>query len=76
MSSLRDLSIRNKLLVVIVWSTVFSLATAFTVIGIVDVNTLKREMVDTTVLIAQAIGEYSVSDLAFGTPRDSEDTLR
>ncbi len=75
MKSFRNLSIKSKLLVIILSITIFSLVTGFAIVMVYDIHKTKGEMVDTTVLMAKAVGEYSVGDLAFGDREEAERTL-
>jgi signal transduction histidine kinase/DNA-binding response OmpR family regulator len=73
MRGLRGLSIRNKLISIIALATLIPLAAGFTVVIVKDARALRRELVDSTVLIARVTAENSVGDLAFS---DHDASLR
>ncbi len=75
MTPFRNLSIRNKLTAIILLITVTAIGSAFAFAVATQVRTFKREMVANTLLIARVIGDYSVSDLAFGDASESRRTL-
>lgn len=75
MNFLRNLSIKNKLLGIILFVTIFSIGTGFTVVIVNDIKTFKRDMVESTTLVARVIGDYSAVDLAFHDRDASERTL-
>jgi signal transduction histidine kinase/DNA-binding response OmpR family regulator len=70
-----DLSIRAKLMAVILGSTGLALGAAFAFVIASDVRTFRRDMVEGTELVARVVGEYSVTDLAFADARESQKTL-
>lgn len=75
MNLLRNLSIKNKLVGIILLTTIFSIGAGFTVVIVNDIKTFKRDMVESTTLIARVIGDYSAVDLAFHDRDASERTL-
>ncbi len=75
MMTLRRLSIRNKLIGIIVLSTIVPLVLGFTFVMVSDIRAFNREMVDTAVVIARVTAENSVTDLAFGDREAASGTL-
>jgi signal transduction histidine kinase/DNA-binding response OmpR family regulator len=73
--SFAQLSIRSKLVAIILGSTFLALGVAFAFVIVNDVRTFRRDMVEGTELVARVVGEYSVSDLAFADQRESQKTL-
>jgi len=71
----RDLSIRSKLLVVIAGTTVLALLVGFGVMAWYDVNTFREEMISQAVVVAQVVGSYTVTELAFSYSEEAEKTL-
>ncbi len=71
----KNLSIRNKLIAVILTGTLLSLTFGFAFVLFNDVRTLQREMIDDGVAIARITGESSVSDLAFHDEDEAQRTL-
>lgn len=72
---IRNLSIKNKLVGIILLITLFSIGAGFTFVIINDIKTFKHDMIESTTLIARVIGDYSVVDLAFHDREASEKTL-
>jgi signal transduction histidine kinase/DNA-binding response OmpR family regulator len=73
--SVRNSSIRNKLIGIIVLSTIVPLVVGFTFVMVSDIRAFNREMVDTAVVIARVTAENSVTDLAFGDRQAAQGTL-
>jgi signal transduction histidine kinase/DNA-binding response OmpR family regulator len=73
--SFRDLSIRSQLVAVILGSTALALASGFAFVIANDVHSFRRDMVDSTQLVARVVGDSSVSDLAFRDKEESAKTL-
>ncbi|MBW3671298.1 MAG: hypothetical protein KY432_06455, partial [Acidobacteria bacterium] len=72
---LRDLSIRNKLVGVIVLSTISFLAVGFAIDVFFDVRSFRRELIDQTVALARVTAEHSVAELAFLDAEAATETL-
>lgn len=75
MNFLRNLSIKNKLVGMILFITLLSIGAAFTFVILNDIKTFKHDMVESTTLVARVIGDYSAVDLAFHDRDASERTL-
>jgi signal transduction histidine kinase/CheY-like chemotaxis protein len=74
-ASIRHMSIRNKLIGIIVLSTIVPLVVGFTFVMVSDIRAFNREMIDTAVVIARVTAENSVTDLAFGDREAAQGTL-
>jgi signal transduction histidine kinase/HAMP domain-containing protein len=72
---LANLSIRSKLLGIILLCTVSALTIGFTLVGIANVRALKRDMVRNTAVLAQVIGDNNTGALAFDNAKDAEESL-
>ena len=66
MKTFQDLSIRGKLIAIMLAVTIIALGCGFTLVIIADVTSFKRDMVDRTTATARGIGDYCVTPLAFG----------
>jgi signal transduction histidine kinase/CheY-like chemotaxis protein len=69
------LSIRNKLIGIILAINLVSLGVGFLLVIASDVRNLRRDLVESTALVAQVIGDYSVTDLAFLDREESAKSL-
>lgn len=75
MKWLANLSIRAKLLGIILLCTMSALAIGFTLVSIANVRALKRDMVRNTAVLAQVIGENNIGALAFELPSEAAEAL-
>jgi signal transduction histidine kinase/DNA-binding response OmpR family regulator len=71
----RRRSLRAKLIAIITLSTLLPLLLGFAIVIINDGRSLRRELVDQTVLIARVTAENSVSDVAFNDRESATRTL-
>ncbi|MEM9595579.1 MAG: ATP-binding protein [Acidobacteriota bacterium] len=62
---LANLSIRNKLVGIILVPTVLSLGTGFAVVILGNLEQFEEDLIETTGLVAHAVGNYSALALAF-----------
>lgn len=69
------LSIRGKLVVIIVAATLLSLAAGFAMMISLGVRDLERDLVDTTNTVARAAGNYSAVGLAFDDREEAHNAL-
>ncbi|MCP4136948.1 MAG: HAMP domain-containing protein [bacterium] len=76
MNFFRKLSIRNKLIVIILLAAMMAIAVGFTFVLINDIATFKDDMINQTIMNAKLIGEYSVSPLTFEDKPGGEETLK
>ena len=65
MKKLYNLSIKNRLIGIILLVSVIALLLGFTVTAIKDINSYKSEMLHSTIIKANLIGEYCVAPLVF-----------
>lgn len=70
-----NLSIRGKLVVIIVASTVLSLAAGFALAISTGVDELREDLIHTTNTVARAAGQYSAVGLAFDDRTEAEKSL-
>ena len=75
MSLLYNLSIRNKLIGIILFVTLLALGIGFTLVIIGNIKTFKEDMRNNTTVTAQVIGEYCVSPLVFKDSAGAEQIL-
>lgn len=75
MKFLQNLSIRNKLIGIILFVTVLALGSGFTLVIISDIKSFKEDMKNHTIVIAQVTGDYCVSPLIFGDNTGAEQIL-
>ena len=71
----RNLSIKYKLIGIILSVSMFAIVLGFTVIIIKDIMYFKKNMVDDTTLTARLIGDYCVTPLAFNDNAGAEEVL-
>jgi hypothetical protein len=75
MRLLNKISIRNKLISIILLVSTFSLLVGFTVVILNDIKTFKSDLAQSMVTTTRIIGDYSVTDLAFKDKEASQKTL-
>lgn len=75
MKFFRDLSIRNKLIAIILFSTILTIGTGFAFVVRTEIRTFKKDMAENTVLNTRILGEYCVTPLAFYDRNGAEDIL-
>jgi signal transduction histidine kinase/CheY-like chemotaxis protein len=75
MNPLRTLSIRNKLIGIVLLATIVPLLCGFAFVVINERRAFRRETMDTAVVIARVTAENSVADLAFGDREAADNTL-
>ncbi len=73
---LDNISIKNKLIGIIMIVSFFAIVSGFTFVIITDIKAFKKNMVDNTIVNAELIGEYSVSPLAFDDKTGAEEILK
>jgi len=76
MKLIRNLSVKNKLVGIIVVITTSTLAAAFAIVITKDISSFKEDMAGNTTAIARIVGDYSVIDLAFRDQDASQKTLK
>ncbi|MCP4582468.1 MAG: PAS domain S-box protein [candidate division Zixibacteria bacterium] len=75
MTSWRNISIKNKLLTIILLISSLSLGLGFAAIIFQDIITIKSDMVNAVILDAKLIGEYCVVPLAFEDKESATEIL-
>ncbi|UCH94655.1 MAG: HAMP domain-containing protein [Candidatus Aminicenantes bacterium] len=76
MSLIKNLSIKHKLIVIVLWVTIPSIVLGFTFIIINDVIQLRKNLVNDTQLYADLVGEVCVSPLSFGAKDGVKDIMK
>ena len=64
-AKLNDLSIRNKLILMQVFTSVLVLSIVFTVFVVTDINGYKQRKIDSMISLAQVVGTNNISTLQF-----------
>lgn len=72
---LQNLSIRNKLIGIILFVTLLSLGFGFTIVTLQNIKSFKGELVNRSILEANMIGEFCVTPLAFDDKLGAEKML-
>jgi two-component system NtrC family sensor kinase len=75
MSLFYNLSIRNKLIGIILFVTIIAMGIGFTLVIVSDIKSFKEDMKSQTIVTAQVIGEYCVSPLVFDDSAGAEQIL-
>jgi PAS domain S-box-containing protein len=75
MSIIYNLSIRNKLIGIILLVTILALGIGFTLVIVSNIKSFKEDMKNNTIVTAQVVGEYCVSPLVFEDSAGAEQIL-
>lgn len=75
MKFINKLSIRNKLLSVILLVSIFSLIVGFTTVIMFDIRTFREDLAENMVTTTKIIGDFSLVDLVFRDQNASRKTL-
>ncbi|NIM18561.1 MAG: HAMP domain-containing protein [Candidatus Aminicenantes bacterium] len=75
MSIMRNLSIRNKLIILMLLVSIPALVLGFTIVIIMDIFQLREDLVNHTRLNAKLVGEVSIGPLTFYDKRGTEEIL-
>ena len=70
-----NVSIRTRLTLIILGITLGTLAVGFTVVAIRQIDSFRAQRLQAMAVIADVVGDSSVSALAFGDKADAENTL-
>ena len=70
-----NLSIRNKLIGIILLVTIIALGSGLTIDILHDIRTFKKDMVNHSIATAQVIGDYCSGALLFGDNEGAEKIL-
>ena len=72
---LLSLSIRTKITFIIISVSLLAIVVGFSVVTFININNLKRDLVNQSSLIAKLTGEYSIYGLAFEDTRNAVENL-
>ena len=72
MNILKNISIKNKLILIILSVTLFSIIVGFALIIIKENNSLKKKIVNESMLNAKLVSEYCITPLDFEYPDEAE----
>jgi signal transduction histidine kinase len=75
MSFLRDLSIRGKLIGIILLVTLFALTTGFVIFFLVLTNSLKKDLLSSMTNTTKIVADYCITPLEFGDKERAIDIL-
>ncbi len=75
MNFFHDLSIRNKLVGIMVIATVFTMGAGFSFVIKTEIDAFKQDMVNNTLMNARILGEYCVTPLDFDQKKGAEEIL-
>ena len=76
MFNLRDISIKNKLILMQVFTSLLVLSIVFGVFIFTDINSYKQRKVESMISLAQVIGTNSISTLQFDDPDAAMEMLQ
>lgn len=76
MNIFRNLSIKNKIIFMVLIVTVFTIGFGFALIIVKDIKSFKSDMFNTVQMNANLIGEYSVTPLAFQDEKGAKEVLK
>jgi len=71
----RNLSIKNKLIALVLFVSITAIVLGFSTIIITDIIQLRRDLVNDTRIYAALVGEYCIGPLAFDTRGEAKDLL-
>ena len=75
MKFFQNISIKNKIVSIILLTSSVTLIVGFTIIGINDINSLKKNLLDNAILNTQLVGDYSVASLTFDDNKGAAEIL-
>ncbi|MCD4791496.1 MAG: PAS domain S-box protein [Bacteroidales bacterium] len=75
MKSFSNISIKNKLIAIILGVTLLTLGLGFAFFISININTFKKDMVNNSIMNAKVIGEYCVTPLIFDDNSGAEEVL-
>ncbi len=76
MKFFQNISIKNKLIIIILLSTAISIGVGSTLVTIRNINTYKEDMVNNTIINARLIGEYCIAPLSFRDNKVAADVIK
>jgi len=71
----QNISIKNKIVGIILLTSSVTLIVGFIIIGINDINSLKKNLLANAILNTQLVGDYSVASLTFDDNKGAEEIL-
>ncbi|MGC9374044.1 MAG: ATP-binding protein [Bacteroidales bacterium] len=71
----QNISIKNKIVSIILLTSSVTLIVGFTIIGINDINSLKKNLLANAILNTQLVGDCSVASLTFDDKEGAEEIL-
>ena len=75
MSLIKNLSIKHKLIVIVLWVTIPSIVLGFTVIIVHDIIQLRQNLVNNTILYADLVAEVCVGPISFNDLKSVKDIV-
>lgn len=72
---IKDLSIKNKIIAIILMVTILTISLGFTFIAFWDINRIKSNIQSNLVLNAKLVGDYCVVPLTFGDQEQATEAL-
>lgn len=75
MGFFQNISIKNKIIGIILFVSSLTMLIGFTIVGISDVKSLKNEMLNNALMNTKLIGEYSIAPLTFDDNAGAENIL-
>lgn len=75
MTFFKNISIKNKIITIILFVSTITMLIGFTIVGISDINSLRKEMHLNTLMNTKLIGEYCVAPLTFDDNTGAENIL-
>jgi signal transduction histidine kinase len=75
MSFFRNISIKNKIIITILFISTFTMLVGFSIVGFKDVKSLRKEMYLNALMNTRLIGEYSIAPLTFDDNTGAENIL-
>jgi len=75
MSLIKNLSIKHKLILIVLWVTIPSIVLGFTVLIVHDIIQLRQDLVNNTILYADLLGEVCVAPISFNDLKSVKDIV-
>lgn len=72
---IKSLSIRNKIIFIVLFITIFIIGMGYTITIIMDIRNIRTDLVNNTKMDAKLVGEYCSTPLAFLDKRGAEEIL-
>ncbi len=75
MKFFRNLSIKNKLIVIVLSVSILAIVTGFTIVAIQDIHIFKEDLVNATTMSTAVVGEFCAVGLSLGYDKQVEEEL-